>query len=84
VSEREREILSVVYVEVTIFVWWPLPCIQARSQEDASRCSAPITNLDAPTRNLQNIKDKQLISARRNVRPPWGILVYFSMLRFIL
>jgi hypothetical protein len=43
---------------------------QASSQAGASGCSASITNLDAPTRNSQNIKDKQLISPAKNVRRP--------------
>jgi hypothetical protein len=32
--------------------------VAGRSQRDASRCTAPTTNLTARTSNLQNIKDK--------------------------
>jgi hypothetical protein len=36
----------------------PCTCYQGCSQGGANGCSAPTTNLDAPTMSLQNVKDK--------------------------
>jgi len=36
-----------------------LACLQAHRQHDASGFNAPTTNVEAPSMNLQNIKDKQ-------------------------
>lgn len=43
---------------------------QARSQWDASRCNTHLTNMDAPTRNSQNIKDRHADRPTKNVRRP--------------
>jgi len=41
-------------MRVRTHMWWS----ETRSQEVARRYNAHTTNLDAPTTNLQNIKDK--------------------------
>ena len=44
------------------------PVDQARSQRGGIVCNAPTTNLDAPTRNLQNIKEKHGDRPAKRVR----------------
>jgi hypothetical protein len=41
----------------------------------ASQCNAPITNLDVPTRNLQNIKDKHSAQPAAKRASPHRILM---------
>ena len=43
---------------------------KARKQGSASGCNAPTTNLNAPTKNLQNIKDEHANQPTKNVRKP--------------
>ena len=42
-----------------------LACLQAHRQRCASGFNAPTTNMGAPSRNLQNIKDKQADRPRK-------------------
>jgi hypothetical protein len=44
--------------------------VKARSSEGASGYNAPTTNLDASTRNLQNIEDKRANGPAKNARQP--------------
>jgi hypothetical protein len=45
---------------------------QVRSQDDASGCNTPSTNLVAPTRNLQNITDELADQPAKKLRQPTG------------
>ena len=42
-----------------------LACLQAHRQRGASGFNAPTMNMEAPSRNLQNIKDKQVDQPRK-------------------
>jgi len=55
---RIRETPSSNLITCESLRFYNIPVKQARSRRDASACSAPITNLVTPTRNVQNIYDK--------------------------
>jgi len=48
---------------------------QACSQKGASECNTPTVNLDAPTMNLQNIKEKYAERAAKKHAAPYQVNV---------
>jgi hypothetical protein len=53
--------------EHIIVIWWGnFSYTQDRGQADATGCNAPTTNLDAPTRNLQNTEHEHADQPAKN------------------